>query len=177
MKAELKYWCFALVTALVLSGISLPFGGCATTGSLTDDIVTKAAAVDTSLSQLQTQQTESAETTQALQDTTQNLNVTAERIKDPELTAQIKRLDVLAKKETDNRKAERTATAAAQVNYTDYKTTSGTALVNQSEQLNKLAAQLKVSVRWNRRLGIALSIIILLLVLGIVLKIAGKLPF
>jgi len=157
MKAELKYWCFALVTALVLSGISLLFGGCATTGSLTDDIVTKAAAVDTSLSQLQTQQAESAETTQALQDTAQNLNVTAERIKDPELTAQIKRLDVLAKQEADNRKAERTAAAAAQVNYTDYKTASGTALVKQSEQLNKLAAQLKVSVRWNWRLGIALA--------------------
>ena len=177
MKAELKYWCFALVTALVLSGISLLFGGCATTGSLTDDIVTKAAAVDTSLSQLQAQQAESAGTTQALQDTAEDLNVTAERIKDPELTAQIKRLDVLAKQEADNRKAERAAAAAAQVNYTDYKTASGTALADQSGQINKLSARLKVSAAWNRRLGITLGVIVLLCILSIILKIMGKFPF
>jgi hypothetical protein len=171
MKTELKYWCAAVISIALFSGFSLLLGGCATTGSVPADIITKSAAVDTAISQLQTQQAESAGTAQVIRSTTENLKQTAEKINNPELTEQVDKLDVQTKTLIENQKAERNKTAQVQTDYTEVKTTAGKVLTDQSGQINKLSAQLKVSLKWNWRLGITLACVSILIIIYTVAKI------
>jgi Fe2+ transport system protein B len=177
MKTELKYWGIAVISIALFSGFSLLFNGCATTGTITPKLVEQSAAVDTAISQLQGQQAESAQAAQAVSDTAESIKQTAGKINNPELTAQVNRLNEQTNKLLESQQAERGKTAQVQTNYTDIKNTAGTTLTNQSAQINKLTAQLKLSVTRNWRLGISLAVIIILIVLSIVLKIMGKLPF
>ena len=54
--------------------------GCATTGTIVPEIIQQSAVVDTSISELQTQQAASAQTVQAVIDTTDATEQTAKEI-------------------------------------------------------------------------------------------------
>jgi hypothetical protein len=169
---KLKNLCIAFVAVAALCMLSL-LQGCATTGTLTPELIKQSAAVDTALSQLQGQQTESAQAAQAVSDTAESIQQTAGKINNPELTAQIQKLNKQAKILLDSQQAERDKTAQVQTNNATVKTAAGTVLINQSAQTALLALYKK----WIWRLGITLAALVLLIVLYIVLKITGKLPF
>ena len=177
MRTELKYWCVTVISIALFSGFSMLLGGCTTTGSVPTEIITKSAAVDTTLSQLQGQQAESAQAAQAVSDMAETIQQTAGKINNPELTAQVNKLSEQTKTLLESQKAERGKTAQVQTNYTDIKTTAGITLTNQSKQINKLTALLVIYRKWIWRLGISLVVLVLLIILYVVLKIMGKLPF
>lgn len=122
--------------------------GCATTGTIAPAIIDQSAAVDTSVSQLQTQQTETAVITQSITDTAQSINVIASKINNTELTEKSDSLSKQVADLTASIKTERDKTTQIQENYTALKKTSGEELVNQSTKINKLTAQLKLAHKW-----------------------------
>jgi hypothetical protein len=174
---ELKYWAISAAVILGLAAITILFDGCATTGTIAPELIEQSASVDTAISQLQGQQAESAQAAQAVSDTAENIQQTAAKINDPELTTQVNRLNEQTKKLLDSQNAERNETATMQTAYTTVKTKAGTTIVDNSKQINKLTAQLAVYKKWVWRLGITLAVLVLLIILYIVLKITGRLSF
>jgi hypothetical protein len=174
---ELKYWGISVAVILALAIITVLFGACATTGSIAPQLIEQSAAVDTAISQLQEQQAESAQSAQAVSDTAESIQQTAEKINSPELTAQVKRLDEQTNKLLESLQTERDKTAVIQTAHTTVKTTAGITLVNDSAKLNKLTALLAIYKKWIRRLCITLAVLVLFIILYIVLKITGRLSF
>ena len=127
--------------------------GCTTTGTIAPEIIQQSAAVDTSISELQTQQATSAQTAQAINDTTDEIEQTAKEIKNDKLSEQASNLKIQVKSLNDSLTEERTKTAQIQSEYSALKVSSGTEIVNQSTKINKLTAQLKLSHKWNLILG------------------------
>jgi hypothetical protein len=134
--------------------------GCATTGTIPSAIIEQSAAVDTSVSQLQTQQTETAVITQSITDTAQSINTIATKINNTELTEKSGNLSKQVADLTASITTERNKTTQIQENYTALKKTSGNELVNQSAKTNKLAAQLKLAHKW---IWILAGVIVILL--------------
>lgn len=132
---------------------SIFFQGCATTGTIAPEIIQQSAAVDTSISELQTQQATSAQTVQAVSDTTDEIEQTAKEIKNDKLSEQASNLKIQVKSLNDSLTTERNKTAQIQAEYSALKVSSGTEIVNQSTKINKLTAQLKLSHKWNLILG------------------------
>lgn len=128
-------------------------GGCTTTGTIAPEIIQQSSAVDTSISELQTQQATSAQTIQAVSDTTDAIEQTAKEINNDKLSGQVSNLKVQVKSLNDSLIAERAKTAQIQSEYSALKVSSGTEIVNQSTKINKLTAQLKLSHKWNFILG------------------------
>lgn len=133
---------------LVIIFCAVLLTGCATTGTIAPAIIDQSAAVDTSVSQLQTQQTETAVITQSITDTAQSINVIASKINNTELTEKSDSLSKQVADLTASIKTERDKTTQIQENYTALKKTSGEELVNQSTKINKLTAQLKLAHKW-----------------------------
>ena len=127
--------------------------GCATTGTIAPEIIQQSASVDTSISELQTQQAASAQTVQAVIDTTDAIEQTAKEIKNDKLSEQASNLKIQVKSLNDSLTTERNKTARIQSEYSALKVSSGTEIVNQSTKINKLTAQLKLSHKWNLILG------------------------
>ena len=127
--------------------------GCATTGTIAPEIIQQSAAVDTSISELQTQQATSAQAAQAINDTTDEIEQTAKEIKNDKLSEQASNLKIQVKSLNDSLTTERNKTAQIQSEYSSLKVSSGTEIVNQSTKINKLTAQLKLSHKWNWILG------------------------
>ena len=127
--------------------------GCATTGTIAPEIIQQSASVDTSISELQTQQATSAQAAQAINDTTDEIEQTAKEIKNDKLSEQASNLKIQVKSLNDSLTTERNKTAQIQSEYSALKVSSGTEIVNQSTKINKLTAQLKLSHKWNWILG------------------------
>ena len=127
--------------------------GCATTGTIAPEIIQQSASVDTSISELQTQQATSAQAAQAINDTTDEIEQTAKEIKNDKLSEQASNLKIQVKSLNDSLTTERNKTAQIQSEYSALKVSSGTEIVNQSTKINKLTAQLKLSHKWNLILG------------------------
>lgn len=144
--------------------------GCTTTGTIAPEIVEQSAAVDTSISQLQTQQATSAETVAQVSATTDALELTAKDIKNDKLSGQVATLKTQVKTLADSLNTEREKTAQIQADYTTLKITSGTDLVNQSMQINKLAASLRLSHKWNWILGVIIALFVAVAVVITLLK-------
>jgi|WetSurMetagenome_2_1015567.scaffolds.fasta_scaffold21219_2 ABC-type Fe3+-siderophore transport system permease subunit len=138
----------SFVTAGIFVFICVALSGCVTTGSVPAEIVTQSSAVDTSVSQLQTQQTETAVITQSITDTAQSISTIASKINNTELTEKSGNLSKQVADLTASITTERNKTTQIQENYTALKKTSGNELVNQSTKINKLAAQLKLAHKW-----------------------------
>jgi hypothetical protein len=174
MKTELKYWCFALVTALVLSGISLLFGGCATTGTIAPALIEQSADVDTSISHLQTAQTDTAATVEQIDATQQDI-AAATKDSAPAVVTLVTQQSEQIKKLKEQRTVEQKATTAVQSVWSTFKISSGTEMVNQSARVNKLTAQLKLAHKWTWILGSIDGFLILGLAVYILLKIYKRL--
>lgn len=171
---------YILIGALFYSCICfvcLCLEGCATTGTIAPEIVEQSAAVDTSISLLQTQQATSAETAALVSATTDTLEQTAKDIKNDKLSGQVATLKTQVTTLTASLKTEREKTTQIQSDYSTLKVSSGTELVNQSTQINKLTAQLAIYKKWIWRLGITLAVLILFITLYIILRIRGLIPF
>jgi|GEM_PF-4518079 hypothetical protein len=152
---KMPKWFLFLLISFILSG-------CATVqGVVPEQVITQSAAVDTSISQLQTQQAESAVTVEQVSATADSIETTASEIKNDKLTGQITTLKTQVKNLSGSLATERNKTAEIQKNYSDLKITSGIELINSSKQINKLTAQLKLSHKWNWILGGILIIMIL----------------
>ena len=156
MKHVIKYVLLSLLAALCIM-----FEGCATTGTIAPEIIQQSAVVDTSISELQTQQATSAQTVQAVIDTTDAIEQTAKEINNDKLSGQVSNLKIQVKSLNDSLTEERTKTAQIQSEYSALKVSSGTEIVNQSTKINKLTAQLKLSHKWNRILGGVIVLFIL----------------
>jgi hypothetical protein len=155
-----RYRKFCVIAAAFVF-ICLALSGCVTTGSVPAEITTQAAAVDTSISQLQTQQADTAVTAEQITSTTAQLEQTAKAISSPELTSRVTTLREQVTSLTAGLKTERKTTAGLQKNYTQLKVTSGTEIANQAAALNKLTARLGTSRRWNWILGIVLAVLVI----------------
>ena len=138
--------------------------GCATTGTIAPEIIQQSASVDTSISELQTQQATSAQAAQAINDTTDEIEQTAKEIKNDKLSEQASNLKIQVKSLNDSLTTERNKTAQIQSEYSALKVSSGTEIVNQSTKINKLTAQLKLSHKWNWILG---GIIVLFILVSV----------
>ena len=138
--------------------------GCTTTGTIAPEIIQQSAAVDTSISELQTQQATSAQAAQAINDTTDEIEQTAKEIKNDKLSEQASNLKIQVKSLNDSLTTERNKTAQIQSEYSALKVSSGTEIVNQSTKINKLTAQLKLSHKWNWILG---GIIVLFILVSV----------
>jgi hypothetical protein len=158
---ELKYWGIAVLVVASLFIFSTLFGGCATTGSITPQIIGQSAAVDTAVSQLQGQQAESARAAQSVSDTAESIMQTSDKINNPELSERVKKLNDQTKALLNSQQAEREKAAKVQTTYTTVKTSAGTELVTESARINTLTSQLKLSHKWNWILGVILGIILL----------------
>jgi hypothetical protein len=154
-------WVVTCIYLSLLAIICALMQGCATTGTIAPEIIEQSAAVDTSISQLQTQQAKSAEITQGISDTADNLQKIADSINNPELSAETKKLVDYKKELLDSQEKEQKGTASIQTTYTTVKTTAGTKLVNDSDELNKKNAQLKLSHKWNWVLAGVIIILLL----------------
>ena len=135
--------------------------GCASTGSIPTQIVEQSAEVDTSISQLQTQQTDSSAAVQAVSDTADAIEQTAATVKNDTLTKQITTLKTQVKTLSGSLAAERSTTAEISEEYNNLKVTAGTSLVNASVQINKLTAQVKLARKWVWILGGTLAALLL----------------
>lgn len=151
--------------------------GCASTGTISTDLLEKSAAVDTAISTLQSQQVESAQAAQAVSDTSESIKQIAGKINNLELAEQVNKLNEQTNKLLKSQRVERDKTATVQTVYTTIKTNAGTTLIDNSKQINKLTAQIAIYKKWIWRLGITLAILILLITLYIVLRIRGLIPF
>ena len=88
----LKYILLSLLAALCIM-----LEGCTTTGTIAPEIIQQSAAVDTSISELQTQQATSAQAAQAINDTTDEIEQTAKEIKNDKLSEQASNLKIQVK--------------------------------------------------------------------------------
>jgi hypothetical protein len=155
--ADRKSWLISIAWIAILCIIAsacIALEGCATMqGVIPEQVITQSAAVDSSISQLQTQQAESAVTVEQVSATADAIETTAAEIKNEKLTGQITTLKTQVKNLSGSLSEERNKTAEIQKKYSDLKVTSGTELINYSKQINKLSAQLKLSHKWNFILG------------------------
>ena len=150
-------WTIACLFAMLLL-----FQGCATTGSVPSEIITQSAAVDTSISELQTQQATSAETVTQVSATTDTIEQTAKILNDDKLTGQVAELKTQVKTLTDSLKSERDKTTKIQSDYSAVKISSGTEITNQSTKIIKQAAQIKARSKCIIILAVILFIHLLL---------------
>lgn len=144
--------------------------GCATTGSIPAEIVTQSAAIDTSISDLQDQQTTTVQAAEQITATADAIEQTAVVIKDDKLTGQVTTLKAQVKTLNDSLKSERDKVLKLQTQYTELKTSAGTSLYNQSTEIAKLTAQKKTAEAWVVRLAISLAITVVIIAAYILLK-------
>jgi len=156
----MRYRVIGFVAVALIFICTFLFGGCATTGTIAPSVIDQSAAVDTSVSQLQTQQTETAVITQSITDTAQSISTIASKINNTELTEKSGNLSKQVADLTASITAERNKTTQIQENYTALKKASGNELVNQSTKINKMTAQLKLAHKW---IWILAGVIIVLL--------------
>ena len=131
--------------SLLLLGFVLLFTGCATTGSIAPQVVTKSVAVDTSISQLQTQQATSAATVEQVTATVDQVATAVTTGKTDKLPEQVATLKAQVSSLSESLKSEREKTAQIQTDYSALKITAGTQLYDQSSKI--LAQQQKISSR------------------------------
>jgi len=163
-------WIITAVYIPILFAVSLLFQGCATTGSVPSEIITQSAAVDTSISELQTQQTTSAETVTQVSATTDAIEQTAKTINNDKLTGQVAELKTQVKTLTDSLKSERDKTTKIQSDYSTVKVSSGTEITNQSAKIIKQSTQIKARSKCIIILAVIIFIHLLLDVAVLLLK-------
>lgn len=146
----------------ILAVLCIMIEGCATVGNITPEIISQSAAVDTSISELQTQQATSAETAALVSTTTDALEQTAKEIGNDKLAGQVVTLKTQVKTLTDSLKTEREKTTQIQSDYSALKVSSGTELVNQSSKIIKQEQQIKVRNKWIAVLAVIIFIHLLL---------------
>lgn len=151
-------WTVTLVYLPLLAIICFLMQGCATTGTIPAEIITQAAVVDTSISQLQSQQTISAGQVQSITDTTAAIEQTAITVDNPVLTKQVATLKIQVKSLNESLKSERNKTIKIQSDYSAYKVSAGTEITNQSSKLIKKDAQIATRNKWIVILAIILFI-------------------
>lgn len=123
--------------------------GCATfQGVVSEKTLIQSAAVDTSISQLQTQQAGSATAVEQVSATASAIETTAAGINNGKLSEQTATLKTQVNNLSGSLEKERNKTAEIEKNYSDLKVTSGTELINSSKQVNKLTAQIKLARKW-----------------------------
>jgi hypothetical protein len=159
---NLKFWIAAFVFVALIFVCATVFCGCVTTGSVPSEIIAQSAAVDTSISQLQTQQATSAETVTQVSATTDVIEQTAKTLNDGKLTGQVATLKTQVKTLTDSLKIERDKTTKIQSDYSTVKVSSGTEITNQSGKIIKQAAQIKARSKCIIILAVILFIHLLL---------------
>jgi alanyl-tRNA synthetase len=156
---KLKTLCIAFVVVAALYMLPV-LQGCATTGTISPQLIEQSAAVDTSISRLQTQQATSAEVAAQVSATADALGQTAAEIKNDKISCQITTLKTQVKTLADSLKTEREKTAQIQTDYSTLKISSGTDLVNQSAQINQLSASLRLSHKWNWILVVIIALFV-----------------
>jgi hypothetical protein len=155
-------WVITLIYLPLLAIICALMQGCATTGTISPEIIEQSAVVDTSISGLQSQQSTSAESIQAVTDTTDAIEQTAVTVDNPVLTKQVATLKIQVKTLSDSLKAERDKTSQIQSDYSTYKVSSGTTIADQSSLLIKKDAQIASKNKWIAVLAIILFVHLLL---------------
>ena len=134
--------------------------GCATTGTIPAELIEQSSAVDTAVSQLQTAQSDTSVTIAQITDTQEYL-ATATKDSTPEVSALVKKqTEQINKLSTQHESEQKITSDTIQTAWSTYKVNSGTTIVGQSVQVNKLNAQVKLANKWNR---IFLCIIIVML--------------
>jgi hypothetical protein len=121
--------------------------GCATTGTIAPALIEQSAGVDTSISQLQTAQTDTAATVEQIDATQQDI-VVATKDSAPAVVTLVTKQSEQIKKLKEQRTVEQKATTTVQSVWSTFKINSGTEMVNQSTQVNKLTTQLKLAHKW-----------------------------
>lgn len=135
---------------------------CATTkGVIPEQIIDQSAQVDTSISQLQTQQAESAIAGQKISDSADNIQKIAEKINNPELTEETKKLLDSKKELLESQEKERSGSTSIQSSFGTVKTSSGKEIVKDSSTIIKQQSQIKA----RNKAIVILSIIIFIHVL------------
>jgi hypothetical protein len=148
--------------------------GCATTGTIAPALIEQSANVDTSISQLQTAQTDTAATVEQIDATQQDI-VAATKDSAPAVVTLVTKQSEQIKKLKEQRAIEQNATTTVQSVWSTFKISSGTEMVNQSVRVNKLTAQLKLAHKWIWILGSIDGLLILGLAVYILLKIYKRL--
>jgi hypothetical protein len=167
-------WAVTLIYLPLLVLICTLMQGCATTGAVPAEIIQQSAAVDTSISDLQSQQATSSESVQAVSDTAAALEQTAVTVDNPVLTKQVATLKAQVKTLSSSLKAERDKTSQIQSDYSAYKVSSGTEITDQSSKLNKLTAKLALTHKWIWILAVTLAVLILGSICGWYIKLKLK---
>ena len=153
-------WVTTCIYLPLLAIICALMQGCATTGTLPAELIEQSAEVDTAVSQLQTAQSDTSVTIAQVTDTQEALAI-ATKDSTPEVSALVKKQSAQIKKLAEQHTTEqKIASDGIQPAWSTYKINSGTTIVDQSAQMNKLKAQLKLANKWNR---IFLCIIIIML--------------
>jgi len=144
--------------------------GCATTGTIAPEIIQQSTAVDTSISELQTQQVESAIAGQKISDSADNIQKIAEKINNPELTEETKKLLDSKKELLESQEKERSGSTSIQSSFGTVKTSSGKEIVKDSSTIIKQQSQIKARNKAIVILSIIIFIHVLLDAAVIVLK-------
>lgn len=167
---NLKFWIAAFLFVALIFVCTVVFGGCATTGSITPKIIEQSAAVDTSISELQTQQTTTAEAMQSVTDTAESIDDVAKEIKNDKLTGLVTTLVSQVKTASGSHKTEISQTSNIQSDYSTVKVSSGTEITNQSAKIIKQNAQIVTKNKCIIILAVILFIHLLLDAAVLILK-------
>ena len=151
-----------IILLSMLFVVCITLEGCATTkGVIPEQIIDQSAQVDTSISQLQTQQAESAIAGQKISDSAENIQKIAEKINNPELTEETKKLLDSKKELLESQKKERSGSTSIQSSFGTVKTSSGKEMIKDSSTIIKQQSQIKA----RNKAIVILSIIIFIHVL------------
>jgi Flp pilus assembly pilin Flp len=159
---NLKAWAVAFVSVALIAVGTAVFDGCTTTGSVPTEIIAQSAAVDTGISQLQTQQAATVESLQSVTDTAQSINAEAKEIKNDKLSGLAATLVSQVKTASDSHKTEISQTSGIQTDYSTVKVSGGTAIAKQSAENIKQAQQIQSRTRCIIVLAVILFIHLLL---------------
>ena len=154
-------WVVTCIYLPLLAIICALMQGCATTGTIPTELIDQSAQVDTSISQLQTQQAESAIAGQKISDSADNIQKIAEKINNPELTEETKKLLDSKKELLESQEKERSGSTSIQSSFGTVKTSSGKEIVKDSSTTINQQSQIKA----RNKAIVILSIIIFIHVL------------
>lgn len=153
---------------MLLFFVAVSMTGCATTGSISPEIIQQSAEVDTAISQLQTAQSNSTAAIEQIDATQQDITSKAKIINDEGLTGLVEKQNEQIKKLKESKSDETKTTSTIQTTWSTVKVNGGTTTVNDSDKINKLTISRN---SWRKRCIISWSILALIVLTGIALEI------